>query len=87
MAIGAGIWLSYAIRWFPAAAAKQAHNTDRLYHVLVIASIPIFVLIVAVILYCVWQFHMRPGRGAQGRRRRSTATRAWRSSGRRSRRS
>ena len=42
-------------------ASAQAHNTDRLYHVLVIASIPIFVLVVAVILYCVWQFRMKPG--------------------------
>jgi cytochrome c oxidase subunit II len=60
-AIGIGIWLSYEIHWFPVAAAQQAKNTDRLYHVLVIASIPIFVLVVAVILYCVWQFRMRPG--------------------------
>jgi cytochrome c oxidase subunit 2 len=29
--------------------------------VLVIACIPIFVLVVTVILYCVWQFHMKPG--------------------------
>ena len=28
---------------------------------LVIASIPIFVLVVTVILYCVWQFRMSPG--------------------------
>ena len=60
-AVGIGIWLSYEIHWFPVAAAKQATNTDRLYHVLVIASIPIFVLVVACIVYCVWQFHMRPG--------------------------
>ena len=53
--------LSYAIHWFPVAASTQAKNTDRLYHVLVIASIPIFVLVVSVILYCVWQFRMKPG--------------------------
>jgi cytochrome c oxidase subunit 2 len=61
IAIGVGITLSYAIRWFPAQASTQAHNTDRLYHVLVIASILIFVLVVTVILYSVWQFRMRPG--------------------------
>ena len=61
IAIGIGIWLSFEIRWFPVAASKQAHNTDRLYHVLVIASIPIFVLVVTAILYSVWQFRMRPG--------------------------
>jgi cytochrome c oxidase subunit II len=60
-AVAIGIWLSFEIHWFPVAATTQAHNTDRLYHVLVIASIPIFVLVVTVILYSVWQFHVRPG--------------------------
>jgi cytochrome c oxidase subunit 2 len=60
-ALAIGIALSYAIHWFPAQASKQAQNTDTLYHVLVIASIPIFVLVVTVVLYCVWQFHMKPG--------------------------
>ena len=67
IAVAIGIVLSYQIHWFPVAATTQAHNTDRLYHVLVIATIPIFVLVVSVILFSAWQFHMRPGRGAQGR--------------------
>jgi cytochrome c oxidase subunit 2 len=61
IAIAIGIVISFAIHWFPAAASTQAHETDRLYHVLVIASIPIFVLVVTMILYSVWQFRMRPG--------------------------
>src|SRR5271170_6472483 len=61
IAIALGILLSYEIRWFPVQASAQAHNTDHLYHVLVIATIPIFVLVVGVILYCVWQFRMKPG--------------------------
>jgi cytochrome c oxidase subunit II len=61
IAVAIGIVLSYTIHWFPVQASIQAHNTDRLYHVLVIASIPIFVLVVATILYCVWQFRMKPG--------------------------
>lgn len=61
VAIGIGIWLSYVIRWFPPAASAQARNTDRLYHVLVIASIPIFVIVVTSILFSVWHFRMRPG--------------------------
>ena len=61
VATGIGIWLSYVIRWFPVAAAKQAHTTDSFYHVLVIFSVPIFVLVVTVILYSAWKFHMRPG--------------------------
>jgi cytochrome c oxidase subunit II len=61
IAIALGIVISYLIHWFPASASTQASNTDRLYHVLVIASIPIFVVVVTVILYSVWQFRMRPG--------------------------
>jgi cytochrome c oxidase subunit 2 len=61
LAIAIGIVLSFVIHWFPVQASTQAHNTDRLYHVLVIVSIPIFVLVVSVILYCCWQFRMKPG--------------------------
>jgi cytochrome c oxidase subunit 2 len=61
LATAIGIVLSFVIHWFPPQASEQAKNTDRLYHVLVIASIPIFVLVVTVIIYCVWKFRMRPG--------------------------
>jgi cytochrome c oxidase subunit 2 len=61
VATAIGIALSYVIKWFPVQASTQAHNTDTLYHVLVIASIPIFVLVVTVIFYCVWKFRMKPG--------------------------
>jgi cytochrome c oxidase subunit 2 len=61
IAIAIGIAISYAIHWFPPQASTQAKETDTLYHVLAIASIPIFVIVVSVILYSVWQFHMKPG--------------------------
>jgi len=61
IATAIGIVLSYTIHWFPAQASTQARNTDTLYHVLVITSVPIFVLVVTVILYSVWQFRMKPG--------------------------
>jgi cytochrome c oxidase subunit 2 len=61
IAIAIAIALSYAIHWFPVQASKQAKESDTLYHVLVIASIPIFVLVVTVVLYSVWQFRMKPG--------------------------
>jgi cytochrome c oxidase subunit 2 len=61
LAIAIAIVLSFVIHWFPVQASTQAHNTDRLYHVLVIVSIPIFVLVVSVILFCCWQFRMKPG--------------------------
>ena len=65
IATAIGIVLSYVIHWFPVQASVQARNTDRLYHVLVIASIPIFVLVVTVILYSVYHFRMRPGQELQ----------------------
>jgi cytochrome c oxidase subunit II len=61
LATAIGIVLSYVIHWFPVAASAQAKNTDRFYHVLVIASIPIFVIVLATILYSVSQFRMKPG--------------------------
>jgi cytochrome c oxidase subunit 2 len=61
IATAIGIILSFVIKWFPAQASTQAHHTDTLYHVLVIASVPIFVLVVSVILFSVWQFRVKPG--------------------------
>jgi len=61
IATAIGIVLSFVIKWFPVQASTQAHNTDRLYHVLVIASVPIFVLVTTVVLYSVWQFRMKSG--------------------------
>ena len=49
------------IPWFPTDASKQASNTRTLYDVLLIASVPIFVLVETVVLYSVWKFRMKPG--------------------------
>jgi cytochrome c oxidase subunit 2 len=56
-----GIALALWINWFPADAAKQDQPIDTLYDVLMIVSIPIFVLVTTVVLYSVWAFRMRPG--------------------------
>lgn len=56
-----GIALGLLIDWFPAAASTQAGPIDTLYDVLIIASVPIFVLVMIVVLYCVWRFRMKPG--------------------------
>jgi len=61
VAAAIGIVLSYTTHWFPVQASTQARNTDRLYHVLVIASIPIFVIVVTMVLFSVWHFRMKPG--------------------------
>lgn len=56
-----GIALALWIDWFPADAAKQAGPIDTLYDVLMVVSVPIFVLVTTIVLYCVWAFRMRPG--------------------------
>jgi cytochrome c oxidase subunit 2 len=56
-----GIPIALIIPWFPSKGSIQAGNIKTLYDVLLIASVPIFVLVMTVILYSVWKFHMRPG--------------------------
>jgi len=60
-----GIALGLLIDWFPTPAATQADPIDTLWDVLVIASVPFFVLVTGVTLYCVWKFRMRPGQELQ----------------------
>ncbi len=61
--IGVAILIPVAlvIPWFPTDASKQAGNTRTLYDVLLIATVPIFVLVETVVLFSVWKFRMRPG--------------------------
>ncbi|HKF81077.1 MAG TPA: cytochrome c oxidase subunit II [Thermoleophilaceae bacterium] len=47
--------------WFPTNAAGAASKIDTLYDVLLIASVPIFVLVMTVAVYSVWRFRARPG--------------------------
>ena len=66
LAIGAitsvcGIALGLWINWFPVAASEEAKDIDTLWDVLLIVSVPIFVLVETIVLYCVWKFRMRPG--------------------------
>ena len=50
-----------AIDWFPVAASKSAHEIDTLYDVLLLVSVPVFVLVMTVAIYSVWRFRARPG--------------------------
>ena len=50
-----------SINWFPTHASAQIGRTSTLYNVLLIASVPIFVIVETVVVYCVWKFRMRPG--------------------------
>ena len=66
LAIGAitsvcGIAFGLSIHWFPTQASEEAHDIDTLWDVLVIVSVPIFVLVETIVLYSVWKFRMRPG--------------------------
>jgi cytochrome c oxidase subunit 2 len=66
LAIGAiasitGIALALLIDWFPPQASEEAKDIDTLWDVLLIVSVPIFVLCQTVVLYSVWRFRMRPG--------------------------
>lgn len=56
-----GIALGIAIDWFPVQASGQAKEIDTLWDVLIVASVPIFVLVETVVLYSVYQWRMRPG--------------------------
>ena len=61
IASAAGIALALAVDWFPRVASTQAEEIDTLYDVLLIVSVPIFVLVQSIVLFCVWKFRMRPG--------------------------
>jgi cytochrome c oxidase subunit 2 len=47
--------------WFPSQGSTAAEPIDTLYDVLLIASVPIFVLVMAVAIYSVVKFRARPG--------------------------
>jgi cytochrome c oxidase subunit 2 len=56
-----GIALSLVIDWFPVPASEQAGPIDTLWDVLLIASVPVFVLVETIVLYCAITFRMKPG--------------------------
>jgi cytochrome c oxidase subunit II len=56
-----GIALALWIDWFPVPASEQAGPIDTLWDVLLIASVPVFVLVETIVLYCAIKFRMRPG--------------------------
>jgi cytochrome c oxidase subunit II len=56
-----GIALGLVIHWFPPQGSKQADKIDTFWDVLIICSVPVFVLVTTVVLFSVKQFRMRPG--------------------------
>ncbi|MFL5846315.1 MAG: cytochrome c oxidase subunit II [Solirubrobacteraceae bacterium] len=61
IASAVGIVGGLLINWFPEQASTQAGPIDTLWDVLLIVSIPIFVLVTAVVLFSVKWFRVRPG--------------------------
>src|ERR687891_596262 len=61
IASAAGIALGLSIHWFPSADSTQADKIDTLWDVLIIATVPVFVLVTVVIAFSVINFRMRPG--------------------------
>jgi cytochrome c oxidase subunit II len=55
--------IAFLIPWFPSEGSRQASNIHTLYYVLLIASIPIFMLVGTVIVFSVWRFRLRPNDG------------------------
>lgn len=53
--------LALIVPWFPTQGSRQAGNVRTLYDVLLIASVPIFVIVLTVVAFSVWKFHMKPG--------------------------
>jgi cytochrome c oxidase subunit 2 len=49
------------INWFPEAASTQAGPIDTLWDVLLIVSIPIFVIVASVVIFSVKWFRVQPG--------------------------
>src|SRR5918911_523903 len=56
-----GIAITLWIDWFPEPAATSADKIDTLYDVLLICSVPVFVLVMTIAIYSVVRFRARPG--------------------------
>jgi cytochrome c oxidase subunit 2 len=56
-----GIILGLVIDWFPTEGSQQAKKIDTFWDVLIICSVPVFVLVTTVVLFAARDFRMRPG--------------------------
>lgn len=61
VATAGGVAAGLAIHWFPTEASSQAGKIDTLYDVLIVVTVPIFVLVETIVLFAVFEFRMRPG--------------------------
>jgi cytochrome c oxidase subunit 2 len=61
-----GVLICLQIDWFPTAGSTQADKIDTLYDVLLIVSVPIFVLVMTIAIYSVFAFRAKPGDKGDG---------------------
>jgi cytochrome c oxidase subunit II len=61
-----GIAITLQIDWFPENAAGAATKIDDLYDVLLICSVPVFVLVMTIAIYSVVRFRAKPGDMSDG---------------------
>jgi cytochrome c oxidase subunit II len=61
IASAVGIAVALLIDWFPTQASVEGGKIDTLWDVLLIASVPIFVLVETIVLYSALKFRMKPG--------------------------
>ena len=61
IATAIGIAIGLTIHWFPPADSTQADKIDTLWDVLIIATVPVFVLVTVIVGFSVLEFRMRPG--------------------------
>jgi cytochrome c oxidase subunit II len=61
IASAVGIAIGLGIHWFPPADTTQADKIDTLWDVLIIASVPIFVLVTVIVGFSILELRMRPG--------------------------
>src|SRR3954454_7608674 len=66
VASAVGIAAGLLIHWFPTQASTQAGPIDTLWDVLLIVSIPVFVIVACVVLYSVKWFRAQPGETGDG---------------------
>jgi cytochrome c oxidase subunit 2 len=56
-----GIAITLLIDWFPENASTSATKIDDLYDVLLICSVPVFILVMTIAIYSVVRFRAKPG--------------------------
>jgi cytochrome c oxidase subunit II len=56
-----GVAICLLIDWFPADASGAASQIDTVYDVLLICSVPVFVLVMTIAIYSVIRFRAKPG--------------------------